>query len=83
MNGLAVLELCDRNPLRTPAPARTWTIYRYERASDGELDRTPTGHEFTDYRAAEAYAEGLCNSTQVWERFWFEAEEADDDEVAA
>jgi hypothetical protein len=73
----ALLSMADRNPLRDTIPTRTWTIYRYQRNTDRTLDREETGHEFSDYRTAEAYAEGLCNSTQVGERFWFEAEEAD------
>lgn len=76
-----LLAMADRNPIRASTPTRTWTIYRYERNSDGTLDRTETGHEFTDYRTAETYAEGLNNSTQEWERFWFEAEEADEVEA--
>jgi hypothetical protein len=80
MNAIAELALtvCDRNPLRTPIPVETtsWTVVKCWRGSEG-YEQEPTGHEFDSYAAAETYAEGLNNSTQVWERFWFEAEEAD------
>lgn len=77
MNAADILTVCNRNPIRDPRPATTasWTVYRFERNSEGDLDRTETGHEFTNYRDAETYAEGLNNSTDVTERFWFEAGE--------